>query len=211
MLRTGTSKNGRVYRYYTCSNCATKGKTVCRGRSIPMEKLDRLVTENLMERLFKPERMSALLASLAARRAEKAESLSGRLIALQRQITEAEDKLARLYRLVEDGLTDLDEVLSDRLTALKADRDRAKAALERAKEFLGFSNPDRPSLDRALRPRHAREFQHRLSAISESLLASTYRQHRSPRRRSPDQGKQGCAREGDPREPKRSIVFADEY
>ena len=86
MLRTGTSKNGRVYRYYTCSNCATKGKTVCRGRSIPMEKLDRLVTENLMERLFKPERLAAILASLAARRAEKAESLSGRLIALQRQM-----------------------------------------------------------------------------------------------------------------------------
>ena len=44
MLRTGTSKNGRVYRYYTCSNCATKGKTVCKGRSVSMEKLDRLVT-----------------------------------------------------------------------------------------------------------------------------------------------------------------------
>ena len=57
MLRTGTSKSGRVYRYYTCSNCATKGKTVCKGRSIPMEKLDRLVTDHLMERLFKPERL----------------------------------------------------------------------------------------------------------------------------------------------------------
>jgi len=39
-----------------------------------------------------------------------------------------------LYRLVEDGLTDVDEVLKDRLNTLKADRDRAKAALERAKE-----------------------------------------------------------------------------
>ena len=36
--------------------------------------------------------------------------------------------------LVEDGLTDLDDVLRDRLAALKAERDRAKAALERAKE-----------------------------------------------------------------------------
>ena len=35
---------------------------------------------------------------------------------------------------MEDGLTDLDEVLKDRLDALKSDRDRAKAALERAKE-----------------------------------------------------------------------------
>src|SRR5262249_6161742 len=34
------------------------------------------------------------------------------------------------------GVTDLDEVLKDRLNTLKADRDRAQAALERAKEHL---------------------------------------------------------------------------
>ena len=134
MLRTGTSKNGRVYRYYTCANCATKGKTVCKGRSISMEKLDQLVTNHLMERLFKPERLAAILASLSTRRAQKAEGLNVRLVALQREIVDAEDKLARLYRLVEDGLTDLDDVLKDRLAILKSDRDRAKAALERAQE-----------------------------------------------------------------------------
>jgi site-specific DNA recombinase len=135
VLRTGTSgTNGRVYRYYTCSNCATKGKSVCKGRSIPMDKLDRLVTESLMERLFKPERLAVMLSSLAARRSEKAESLNSRLLALQKEVTDAEDKLARLYRLVEEGLTDLDEVLKDRLTTLKASRDRAKAALDRAKQ-----------------------------------------------------------------------------
>jgi len=133
-LRTGTSKGGRVYRYYTCSNCANKGKTVCKGRSFPMQKLDELVTRHLLERLFKPERIAEILTSLSARRGEKAESLNGRLIVLQREMTDAEDKLKRLYRMVEDGLTDLDEILKDRLTALKAESDRAKAALERAKE-----------------------------------------------------------------------------
>ena len=133
MLRTGTSKGGRVYRYYTCSNCATKGKTACKGRSIPMQKLDTLVTEHLLERLFRPERVAAILASLSSARADKEAALNGRLIALQRQVIDADDKLKRLYRLVEDGLTDLDELLKDRLTTLKADRDRAKAALERAK------------------------------------------------------------------------------
>src|SRR5215471_12211016 len=133
-LRTGTSKGRRVYRYYTCSNCATKGKTACKGRSIPMQKLDTLVTEHLMERLFRPERVAAILASLSSARVEKEAALNGRLIALQRQVIDADDKLKRLYRLVEDGLTDFDEVLKDRLNTLKADRDRAKAALERAKE-----------------------------------------------------------------------------
>jgi site-specific DNA recombinase len=135
MLRTGTSKGGRVYRYYTCSNCATKGKTVCKGRSIPMDKLDTLVTDHLIERLFEPERLTKILTSLSLRRAEKSESLNGRLIALQRQLTDADETLKRLYRLVEDGLTNLDDVLKDRLNTLKADRDRAHAALERTKEL----------------------------------------------------------------------------
>ena len=55
-------------------------------------------------------------------------------MALQKQATEADEKLKRLYRLVEEGLTELDEVLRDRLNALKADRERTIAALERAKE-----------------------------------------------------------------------------
>jgi site-specific DNA recombinase len=134
-LRTGTSKGGRVYRYYTCSNCATKGKTACKGRSIPMGKLDALVTDHLLERLFKPERLVLILASLSSRRAEQAAALNSRIVCLQREMIEADDKLKRLYRLVEEGLTDLDEVLQDRLHTLKADRDRAKAALERAKEY----------------------------------------------------------------------------
>jgi hypothetical protein len=133
MLRTGTSKGGRVYRYYTCSNCATKGKTVCKGRSIPMDKLDTLVTDHLLERLFKPERIALILASLSSRRAERAAAVSTRISALQREVVDAEERLKRLYRLVEDGL-DVDEVLKERLTKLKADRDRAKAALERARE-----------------------------------------------------------------------------
>jgi site-specific DNA recombinase len=133
-LRTGTSKGGRVYRYYTCSSCATKGKTACKGRSIAMQKLDTLVTEHLLERLFRPERVAAILGSLTAHRAEQVAALNVRITALRREMIDAEDKLKRLYRLVEDGLTDLDEVLKDRLQTLKADRDRAKAALERAKE-----------------------------------------------------------------------------
>ena len=136
MLRTGTSKNGRIYRYYTCSRAAVHGKSVCRGRSVAMDKLDTLVTDQMVERLFNPDRLGVILSSLASRRAEKAKSLNGRLLALQQEVTDADEKLKRLYGLVENGLTDLDEVLKDRLKTLKADRDRAKAALERAKEHL---------------------------------------------------------------------------
>ena len=132
-LRTGTSQNGFVYRYYTCSTCARKGKTACKGRSIRMDRLDGLVMTHLVDQLFHPERLAAILISLTARRATRAESVNNRVMALQREVTDAEEKLKRLYYLVENGLTDLDDVLKDRLNCLKADRDRAKAALEATK------------------------------------------------------------------------------
>ena len=145
-LRTGSSKSGTIHRYYTCSTCARKGKTVCKGRSIPMDKLDGLVTDNLVERLFQPSRLAVLLASLSSRRAEKAEALSGRMVSLQQEATDADEKLKRLYRLVEDGLTDIDEVLKDRLNTLKADRDRARAALERVRSHASPSIQIDPAL-----------------------------------------------------------------
>jgi DNA invertase Pin-like site-specific DNA recombinase len=135
-LRTGASQNGVIHRYYTCSTCVSKGKIACKGRSIRMDKLDGLVTGHLVERLFEPERLAVMLNSLAARRAERAESVNNRIMALQREVADAEDRLKRLYRLVEEGVTDLDDVLKDRLNCLKADRDRANAALETTKSQI---------------------------------------------------------------------------
>jgi hypothetical protein len=53
-------------------SCARHGRTACKGRSIRMDKLDGLVTTHLADRLLQPERLKALLGSLAGRRAEKA-------------------------------------------------------------------------------------------------------------------------------------------
>jgi site-specific DNA recombinase len=63
----------------------------------------------------------------------KADAINARLITLQREVTDADEKLKRLYRLIEDGMTEMDDVLTDYLNTLKADRDRARASLERAK------------------------------------------------------------------------------
>ena len=131
--RTGTSRSGVVHKYYACSTCARQGKTACKGRSIPMARLNTLVTDHLVDRLFHPERLTAILASVSARRAERALEVDGRLAALQTEVTEAAEKLKRLYKMVEDGLTDLDDLLKERLGSLKLDRDRAQTALDRVK------------------------------------------------------------------------------
>lgn len=52
---------------------------------------------------------------------------------LQAEVTEAGEKLGRLYHLVEDGQVDVDEILGTRIDQLRASRNRAVAALEHAK------------------------------------------------------------------------------
>lgn len=132
-LRTGTSRSGRVHRYYTCSACARSGKVACKGRSIRMDTLDELVVEHLTDRLFTTERLTELLTSITGNRAEKAAEVDGRIIALQREATDAEDKLKRLYRMVEDGIAEMDDILRERVTSLRLDRERAQAALDRVR------------------------------------------------------------------------------
>ena len=128
-VRTGTSKSGKVHRYYSCSACARQGKTVCKGRSICMDKLDAVVTSHLADRLLEPQRLAGLLMSLAGRRATKAAAVDARLTALEREVHEANERLRRLYKLVEDGMAEMDDLLKNRITALKTDRDGAQAAL----------------------------------------------------------------------------------
>ncbi|WP_210244317.1 zinc ribbon domain-containing protein, partial [Methylosinus sporium] len=121
------------HRYYSCSTAARVGKTGCKGRSIPMDRLDGLVTTHLADRLFGPNRLAGILTSLAQKRAAGDDEVRNRADALQSEIVQSEDRLKRLYKMVEDGVTDMDDLLRERLAALKLERERAKAALDRIK------------------------------------------------------------------------------
>ena len=122
------------------------GKAACKGRSIAMDRLDTLVTDHLVERLFQPARLIELLASTLERRSRQAVEVDQRITTLQSDLTKAEDKLKRLYRMVEDGLTELDDILKDRITDLKLARDKARAALERITEARSGPGTLDPSL-----------------------------------------------------------------
>ena len=132
-LRTGTSRSGEVYRYYSCNSFIKKGRTACQGRSMRMDRLDILVTQHMADRLLEPERLTVLLTSLAGQQAEKAAALDRRLAALAREAEEADERLRRLYKLIEDGRDEADDILRARIAELKLVREKAQAALERAR------------------------------------------------------------------------------
>ncbi len=123
-LRTG--KGGR-YRYYTCSIKARQGETGCKGRSIPMEKLDDLVAGHIEDRLLQPERLEEVLASVLDRRQERAERRHEHIAELNKRAAEADLRLKRLYDAIESGVADLeDPALKDRIAGLKSTRDQAQ-------------------------------------------------------------------------------------
>ena len=129
-IRTG--KSGR-YRYYTCSIAARQGATGCKGRSIPMERLDDLVAAHLEERLLDPERLEEVLSIVLDRRQERAERRAAHAIELRKKAAEAEARLKRLYDAIEKGVADIDdESLKERIAELRALKSQAQADAERA-------------------------------------------------------------------------------
>ena len=133
-IRTG--KSGR-YRYYACSIKARQGETGCKGRAIPMDKLDNMVVRHIEERLLDPVRLEKLLGSVLGRREDQADRRREHIASLQRQATESEQRLKRLYDAIEAGVADLDDpALKERIAGLKVIRDQARADADRAQALL---------------------------------------------------------------------------
>jgi site-specific DNA recombinase len=78
-----------------------------------------------------------LLQSLSDRQAVKTDAVDRRLLGLQHDVTECGERLQRLYRSIEDGIVELDDILRERVATLKSERERAKAALDRARAQCG--------------------------------------------------------------------------
>ena len=134
MTRTGTARGHRSYSYYTCAGCHQKGKSVCKGRHIPMGKLDVLIIEGVKSQLFEPDRMANILGALLDRQTTKDTAVVERRNILKSEIKEKDEKLNRLYRAIENGIVETDDQLRDRIKTLKNERDMAQASLERIVE-----------------------------------------------------------------------------
>ncbi|MCK9913326.1 hypothetical protein MXD81_29510 [Microbacteriaceae bacterium K1510] len=72
------------------------------------------------------------MEALANRQTAKTEAVDRRLVTLQREVADCEERLRRFYRSIEDGIVELDDVLRERTATLTSEREQAKAALDRA-------------------------------------------------------------------------------
>ncbi len=146
MTRTGTVRRGKSYSYYTCGGCMQKGKSECKGRHVPMAKLDTLVLTNIADRLLSPERVSAILSGLMAKRANEDTEVATRRAALEREIADKDSRLKRLYAAIEEGVAELDADLKARIQTLKSERDLAREALSRLQALTVISTAPTPEM-----------------------------------------------------------------
>src|SRR6266487_3234418 len=154
-LRTG--KGGR-YRYYTCSTKVRQGETGCLGRTLPMDRLDRVVADHIEQRLLQPKRLEEILSSVLQRREERAERRATHIAELRKRACEADAKLKRLYDAIENGVADLsDPMLKDRIAELKAIRDQARTDAERAEDAIERLGPSITPQTLKTFARHARK------------------------------------------------------
>lgn len=134
MTRTGTRRGDKAYSYYSCAGCHQKGKSVCKGRHVRLEKLDEIVLEGVANKLLSPKRLEKILGELIERASAKDLAVAERRHKLEGEVTKVKDKLSRLYLAIEEGVIELDGDLKDRIERLKQERDLALASLERLVE-----------------------------------------------------------------------------
>ncbi len=102
-----------------------------------MGKLDNMVVRHIEERLLDPVRLEKMLGSVLGRREDQADRRREHIAYLQRQATESEQRLKRLYDAIEAGVADLDDpALKERIAGLKVIRDQARADADRAQALL---------------------------------------------------------------------------
>lgn len=136
MTRSGTTRRHTRYSYYSCAGCKQRGKSVCKGRNVPMEKLDTLVIEGVADKLLVPQRVSRILEGLIERHAEKDRAVQERQQRLQAEIETITAKVTRLYAAIENGVIPLDDELNERITRLKSERSITQESLDRIKANL---------------------------------------------------------------------------
>ncbi len=129
MTLSGTKRRDRHYRYYSCAGCKLGGKSVCQGRHVSMDKLDRLVVEGVADKLLVPSRVEEILGALSSRSAAKDRAVAERRHQLEAELDTIRSKLSRLYSAIEEGVIDLDGDLKERISQLKTKREIAEASL----------------------------------------------------------------------------------
>ena len=121
-------------------------------------------------RLLVPDRIAALLPKSSKNGRSAISEVQDRMVQLSREAIAAEKKLCRLHGLVEDGISDLDDVLRTRLISRRIGTGREAYVSVTCTAGFGCPTVARLSRDDFTRTSHAAACSGSVSAASKCVI-----------------------------------------
>jgi site-specific DNA recombinase len=129
-LTTSTGKSGQ-YRYYACSRRQARGTTQCSGRRVPMEKLDDIVVNAVLNQVTRPDRLTVLLSGWLEQNDKSRQARAAELARLRTRRTLLDAERANVIKLVRNGLCSPDDPqIASELGLLAAQRTAVEQDIE---------------------------------------------------------------------------------
>ncbi len=126
-MTTATGKSGQ-HRYYACHTATKAGKRECVGRWTPMDKLDDIVVESVIEKVLAPGRLSKLLEAWLKRSANGENEDRKELKSLRSRQTHLDAESASVIKLVRKQILSPDDPQVEKELGQIAAQKRAVAA-----------------------------------------------------------------------------------
>lgn len=130
-MTQATGKYG-LYKYYKCTSRCSKGNVACSSKTLPMDKVNKLVLDALTQKVFTPTRLQQLLTEYRKNLLAEDAAITEKVTMINRQMHQIEERQKRLLDAIELGAIELDEITLERSQDLK----RSKEALQIEKQKL---------------------------------------------------------------------------
>ena len=101
------AKSGR-YDYYVCGRVLQSGAGSCKGSYVRVDRLEESVVEAIRDQILEPEAMKTLARMIDEELKSDRNRVCERLEAVERELSEIEGRLGRLYDALETGLLSID-------------------------------------------------------------------------------------------------------
>jgi hypothetical protein len=118
----GRSAKSHLYYYYVCNRGNKQGKESCMAKNLPKEKIEKLVIDQIKQKVLTPEYLEGLVKLVNAELDSTHGLLKNKLDDIDLELEEVRSRLAKLYDVLETGKLSLDD-LAPRIKELKGKQD----------------------------------------------------------------------------------------
>jgi len=113
---------GRKYAYYNCITYSKQGKSVCPGKRVRADELDKEIIERVKALLFSDQNMKKLVNDINTAAKSLRSEYGTKTTELKKKASEIQLRIMRQYEAIESSIIDL-SLVAPRLKELKAQKD----------------------------------------------------------------------------------------